>query len=594
MAEVTQGELQDQIVSFQGGVDTGHQPRLLQPDRSSKSINCAYRGGFLTNRPGFKKWVLRYTNPADQNILEPGNFQGAIYYPDLLYFKPSIIVVSSGNLYQLQLESGYANVTALSYGYLNPYVQRCYLCIADKYLVAQDGINSPLSWDGSTLAVSATVPVGTLMAYGQGRLFVKVGTRSIRAGDLLGSIATAPLSFTETNYLDEGGDFGPPSFIGDITAMLFMPVQDTATGQGSLVIFGSDGAITAKVEYPRETTYAANGQVITVGWKDLAGQTGGFITVTLVNNGSLGDLSPTVVNGDIWFRAYDGWRSYRNARAQMQQGLWSQTTFSAEVMHRLNDESQPLLNYGSSINFDNRLITTCIPIKGAHGIYHQGLLVIDFQPVSSVAITPTGMSIYMMPYPVWNDLWTGLLTYQLLTGSINGENKAFALVNENSRIQLYEITKNDPFDNFGTADQPIQSSVESRAFIFQNDREEKRLYGGDVWFNGLKGDVHVKAYYRPDEYPNWYDWHSGIIRTQYKPGSGDQVFPLQSYQPSFEPRFKFPTPPVNDDTNTRRKSNLGYSFQCRLDLTGCWSISRLRLHCQRLIEHPKFDPEKQT
>jgi hypothetical protein len=594
MAEVTQGELQDQIVSFQGGTDTGHQPRLLQPDRCVRSVNCTYRGGFLSNRPGFKKWILRYANPADKNLFEQGVFQGAIYYPDLIYYKPSICVVSGGNLYQLQLESGYANVNAISYNYLNPYVRRCYLAIADKYLVVQDGQNSPLTWDGALLSVSSTVPVGTLMAYGQGRLFVKVGTRAIRAGDLLGSISTAPLSFTETNYLDEGGDFGPPSFIGDISGMMFIPVQDTATGQGSLIIFGNDGAITAKVEGPRETTYASTGQIITIGWKELTGPNGGFITVTLVNNGALGDLSTCVVNGDVWYRAFNGWCSYRNARAQSMQptgngGTWAQTSFSSEVQHRINDESEPLLAYGSAINFDNRLIATCIPTKGTNGVYHLGMVVLDFHPVSSVAITPSAyLQLYMNPYPVWNDIWTGILPYQLLTGSINSQNKAFALVNENDRIQLYEITKDDPFDNFGVTDQPVQSSVETRAFIFQNDREEKRLYGGDIWFNNLRGDVQVTASYRPDEYPNWYPWHSGVIRTKYKSGTGDQVFPLQYYQPAFEPRFQLPTPPNSDDESTGRKTWRGYSFQARLDITGSWSISRFRLHAQKLIEKSKF------
>lgn len=597
MAEVTQGELQDQIVSFQGGTDTGHQPRLLQPDRCVRSINCSYRGGFLSNRPGFKKWILRYANPADKNLFEQGVFQGATFFPDLIFFKPSITVVSSGNLFQLQLESGYANVTALSYNYLNQFAPRCYFAIADKYLVVQDGQNSPLTWDGSIVSVSSTVPVGTVMAYGQGRLFVKVAPRAIRAGDLLGSISTAPLSFTETNYLDEGGDFGPPSFVGEISAMMFIPVQDTATGQGSLIVFGNDGAITAKVEFPRETTFSDTGQILTVGWKDLGGNNinAGFITVTLVNNGSLGDLSPVSVNGDIWYRAFNGWCSYRNARAQGMQpsgngGTWAQTSFSSEVQHRITDESQPLLPYGSAIYFDNRLITTCIPTQGPNGIYHQGMLVLDFHPVSSVAITPSAyLQLYMNPYPVWNDLWTGILPYQLLEGSINLDNKAFALVNENNRIQLYEITKDDPFDNFGTSDQPIQSSVESRAFIFQNDREEKRLYGGDIWFNSLRGDVTIKASFRPDEYPNWFPWHDDIIRSQYRSGEGDTVFPLQFYQPTFEPRFRLPTPPNSDDLSTSRNSFRGYSFQARLDITGAWSISRLRLHAQRLTERSKFD-----
>jgi hypothetical protein len=572
--EEAKRQIPDQMSSFQGGVDTGHQARLLNPDRVVRSTNCSYRGAELSSRPGFKKWILRYANPAIQNAFEQGVFQGAGYYPDLIYYKPSIMVASSGNIYQLQLASGYANVSQLSFtgAALNPNAPRVYFCVADKYMVAQDGMTSPVVFDGATFYTSTTVPVGTIMAYGNGRLFVKINTRVVRAGDLINSIATAPLSFTETNYLSEGGDFGPPSFIGDITGMVFVPTQDTATGQGPLYMFGPGGAVSANVALDRTQ------------W-----QQSQFEVVTLVNSGGLGDLSTIVVNGDCWYRAFDGWRSYRSARGQA--GIWAQTSLSSEMTHRLNDESKPLLSYGSSIVTDNRLIATVMPQQGPNGIYHLGMIVLDFFPISSIAITPNPyLNIYMQAYPAWNDMWTGILPYQLMQGTLNGADKAFSLVNENNRIQLYELTQNDPFDNFGSSDQPIQSSVETRAFTFQNDREEKRLYGGDVWFNNLRGDVQINAFFRPDEFPNWYPWHSGLLRSRYRAETGESIgtFPLNYYQSAFEPRFQMPTPPEFDDPSTSRKATRGYSFQMRLDITGSWSISRVRMHAIRLIEKSKY------
>jgi hypothetical protein len=572
--EEAKRQVPDQMVSFQGGVDSGHQPRLLNPDRCVRSVNCSYRGGFLANRPGFKKWFFRYADPSIQTAFEQGNFQGATFYPDLIYFKPSIMVAVDGNIYQLQLQSGYANVTRLSYSgvALNGFVPRIYFCTADKYLVAQDGITAPVIYDGATFYSSTTVPVGTLMAYGNGRLFVKVNTRIVRAGDLLGTTPTAPLTFTETDYLAEGGDFGPPSFVGDITAMNFIPTQDTATGQGPLLMMDPGGMVSANVRLDRTT------------W-----QTSQFQVVTLINNGALGDNSCIIMNGDLWYRAFDGWRSYRSARGQA--GIWQQTALSNEVDHRIKDESKELLNYSSAIVYDNRLITTLMPQQGPHGIYHLGMLVLNFFPISSIAVTPNlGIGVYMQAYPAWNDMWTGIYPYQLLQGGVNGADRAFALVNESNHLQLFELSSNDPFDNFGSQDQPIQSSVETRAFTFGNDREEKRLYGGDVWFNNLKGDVQIKAFYRPDEYPNWYPWHEGLIRSKYRSETGDEIgtFPLNYYQPNFEPRFQMPTPQPYDEKTTSRKANLGYSFQLRLDISGCWSISRLRMRSLRLVELSKF------
>jgi hypothetical protein len=337
-------------------------------------------------------------------------------------------------------------------------------------------------------------------------------------------------------------------------------------------MLGSGGAVSANVAADRTT------------W-----QTSNFQAVSLVNNGPLGDLSTVVMNGDLWYRAFDGWRSYRSARGQI--GIWSQTSLSNEIEHRIQDESTALLEFGSAIVSNNRLITTVMPQQGPNGIYHLGMVVLDFFPISSIAITPSPyLNIYMQAYPAWNDMWTGILPYQILNGPVGGEDKAFSLVNENSRIQLYEITANDPFDNFGVNDQPIQASLESRAFTFQNDREEKRLYGGDLWFSNIKGDLQVDAFYRPDEYPNWYPWYQGLIRSQYRSETGEAIgtFPLQFYQPTFEPRLQLPTPQPYDDISTSRKAYRGYAFQVRLDLTGCWSISRIKLSAQRLIEKSKF------
>jgi hypothetical protein len=572
--EEAKRQVPDQMVSFQGGVDSGHQPRLLNPDRCARSINCVYRGAELSNRPGFKKWNFRYANPAIQSAFEGGFFQGACFYPDLIYFKPSIMVASSGNIYQVRLQTGYADVTQLSYAgvSLNPSAQRIFFCVADKYLVVQDGVTAPVVFDGATFYTSTTVPVGSIMAYGNGRLFVKVGTNSIRAGDLINSIATAPLSFTETDYLDEGGDFGPPAFVGEITAMVFSPQQDTATGQGPLLIMGSGGAVSANVQLDRTV------------W-----QTSTFQVVSLVNYGALGDMSTVVMNGDLWYRAFDGWRSYRSARGQV--GVWSQTSLSNEVGHRLNDESIALMGYGSAIVSNNRLVVTIMPQQGTNGIYHLGMMALDFHPISSIAITPSPyLNIYMQAYPAWNDMWTGILPYQLVQGTVGGVDKGFSLVNESNRIQLYEISANDPFDNFGYSDQPIQSSVETRAFTFQNDREEKRLYGGDLWFSNIKGDLQVNAFYRPDEYPNWYPWFQQLIRSRYRSETGEAIgtFPLQYYQPTFEPRVQLPTPPQYDDETTSRKTQRGYSFQVRLDITGSWTLSRIKLNALRQVEKSKF------
>ena len=70
-----------------------------------------------------------------------------------------------------------------------------YMVQADKWLIAQDGSSLPIIYDGTKARRSITtgtvdeteIPVGTIMAYGMGRLCVIVNDRDVAFGDLYGS-----------------------------------------------------------------------------------------------------------------------------------------------------------------------------------------------------------------------------------------------------------------------------------------------------------------------------------------------------------------------------------------------------------------------
>ena len=204
------------------------------------------------------------------------------------------------------------------------------------------------------------VPVGSIMGYGQGRIFVASPSRTsftagdIIYGDLNGSVKNI-LRWTENQYLAEGISFRLPANQGRITAMSFPTFQDTAAGHGELFVFGEYGISSFQVSAPRASVVGANGETLQPGWRDIQIQ-------KIVLSGTGCTSSESVVNftnGDMFYRDSVGIRSYRNARADMQS--YGQTPISAELSRILDQDPKTRLAWISAAHFEDRAIFTCSP-----------------------------------------------------------------------------------------------------------------------------------------------------------------------------------------------------------------------------------------
>jgi hypothetical protein len=225
------------------------------------------------------------------------------------------------------------------------------------------------------------------------------------------------LRFTETTFLNEGGSFAPTGKVGRVTGVVFLPVQDTATGQGDLVAFCERGSVTFHVSAPRDQ------------WKNIPG----FQRVLFDNIGSVSD-SIIPINGDLFFRSKEGngIRTYRNARAEA--GGYGQTPISAEIDPVLNQDTPWMLDGVSFTNFDNRLLMTCLPQQFPRraatqaqadelaqepvAIIFNGIAVLDFQSSSS----GRGKSA-----AVFDGVWTGIRIVKLIQGTFDDNPRCFAL-----------------------------------------------------------------------------------------------------------------------------------------------------------------------
>lgn len=509
----------DGWVSLEGGVDAGRKALILDPNQCVSAENSTFRGGDFGSRPGFRKLTQSFTNPdncvnnifTDPQFLE-GEYMGPeghdrekaidVYNQGIMQsaigYSPhgrqdAIMTMVGGRLFKvipgfdtavvteitpITDENGGEIFTAIG---PRPFANLrnrsdspiAYMVQSDKWLVVQDGHSRAIIYDGvvarrsntNTTSDKTEIPTGTILATGMGRIVTIVNGRDVAFGDLAGSHvgpdpADSLILFTERNFLTEGFDASIPFQQGVATGMAFFPQLDTSTGNGQLFVFSERGASSFFLSLPREL------------WK-----TSQFQIFSLLTTGLRGHRSISIANEDLWFRSDDGVRTYRQARSE--QSGWAHIPLSSNVKQFIKSDTSSLLKYASSIYFDNRVIMTCSPMWNQGRPTHAGMVVVDFDIISSFG-SKKG--------PAWDGHWAfpqGITVTQVFTGLFGGVTRAFAFgIDPDGNNQLYEISLDDKHDFDG---QLIEWDMVSRGFDFtklaqqSSPFSENELYDGDIW-----------------------------------------------------------------------------------------------------------------
>jgi len=296
----------------------------------------------------------------------------------------------------------------------------------------------------AVLASPKEVPVGSIMSYGQGRLFVTSSNRfEIKSLDFVGSHInktagvdlqdttfyplkdprSSILFNTEDLYLSGGGSFLMPAYMGRISGLRFLPTKDVAAGQGDLYAFCEFGAASFQVGQERST------------W----GTTGKFQSLLFDKIGAVGPDAFTGVNGDLFFRSNDGLRTYRNASASNSDP--GNTALSAEIDKLLKFEPLPLLGDVSMVyTDDSRLLFTGQPkeyqpadVNSSSILVYKALISCDLQPLNR-SIAKGGL--------VFDGIWTGLDFLQLFNGQFDRKNRTFIVALSCDKLSLWSIKEN--------------------------------------------------------------------------------------------------------------------------------------------------------
>lgn len=444
-----------------------------------------------------------------------------------------------------------------------------YMIQAEDFIIAQDGLSKAFIFDGGNSRRSdptmGEVPTGTIMAYVVGRLWVAIGADSFVASDIVyGPTGTqaydrrdAILKFTENEFLAGGGAFRAP---GTITAMQASSSLDTSTGQGPLMVFTETSICSVNAPYDREM------------WSQI---TNPIQTISLVANGatSFYGTIPTV-NGDIFYRALDGMRSFFLARREF--GTWGNVPISGEMDNVMKGDAASLLKFHSAIVFDNRLLFTAASRPTRFGAYWKGIVSLDFDPLSTIGDKAP---------PVFDGTWTGVDPVWLFAGRYGRDERAFMVVrNEDGGNELWEISKGHQFDN---GDGRIVWTMISRGFSFKTPYEMVRLENLELFPLNVIGDMDITVSYHSDAYPCWFPWKAQPTCANYRRcESWENCETPIAFRGGYRTRLPFGQPPDSDETNDGRPARLGYVHQLKIQFEGYAEITKLRLSAKEVDEEP--------
>lgn len=518
-------------------------------------------------------------------------FQGGFLYQPV-GADPYLVVCLSGHTYRV-IPGAPITIAELSTSpaLLMPASETQFFFVqAEQFLVIQSGDNVtlPLFWDGATLRRSKgitntavapgtpgvnEIPAATCMDYFMGRLWYAIG-RQCNAGDIVGgpsgtiayNFKDSVLNVTENPLVIGGDGFTVPSQSGNIRSLFHNGQLNTALGQGNLFV-GT-----------RTTIYSLNVPVTRTDWIAATNNNQPLMTVVLITNGTVNDRSVVQVNGDPYFQSLEpSIRSLFSAIRYFNQP--GQLEISAQETRLLQFDDRALLRYSTGAFCDNRLLESALPTQLSQGVVHKALAPLDFVPMSTFGANQQ---------PVWEGANSGLQILQLFTGDFGGLERCFAVTVStiDSAIELWDIGPSGAvkFDsNRSDPNARIDWFIEFPAFTWGDELSLKKLVSAELWVDRLFGKVLFELDYRVDSATCWIPWRKWdecSARTSSEDCDNPIAYPLVEFGPGYKATMTMPVPPVSCECATKRPSNIGYQFQCRLKVKGYCRIRGFLMYAE--------------
>lgn len=583
------GDAYDYFDAMLGGMHGGIDSHLLPPNMYWRGLNVWTRDGHVHTRPGYTSWMFSADTPYDLQVrFGKGRYQGAAVYTSAT--SCWLMVMVSGRLYKINTIDYTLTDLSASSGYtLDENVERCFFCQCERYMVIQDGINDALICEGAIVRrpvrdsesphLVYEVPIGTIMAFGQGRLFIKAGEQFFLAGNMwLPNDPSNVLDFTEKDYMQGGGALGVPENLGEITGMRFVQNVHTGSGSGNMIVFCRNGA-TAFDLSPDRTM-----------WTDTTTQ---LSSVMFGEHGCVGPDASFPVNQDMVYRSWDGIRSIRLTQTEIESmwfGLLGTRTISYEMQPYLKRElPETPLRLISGATWNNLLFMTgngikCKALNNANEEIDdwafEGMYVMDFANVSTVSEKLK---------PTWAGMWARDPVLQVFKATYLKERLFMVCKNQKGYNCINEVVPGTYMDDVDR----IYCEVQTRGFYFTKPEEQgefmvKRWLMAEGWFEEIQGKVDVSLLWKSDDYPVWLPNSS---RFMCAPQSGESEL---AGKPQARSRISFGAPPVYCHPSTGQQINAGFIFEFLLIWNGSMKIHGIRFKAQGIPLPPEDRSHEET
>lgn len=556
------------------GMDGSTNPIILQSGYYAHAVNRAFRGYKNRTRPPFKEISLTFDSQSTESAFRNGAVQGAIGFRAVIGNpKAKIVVAVGGRLIAIEITGSTGIVKTIREGLEKSFMKAWFVQVEDR-IYMQDGANRPLGWDGVKEVYEIaddgeSMPVGTAMAYAQGRLAVTTADNKIIISDHIYGSSLADTrgteKFTEFQQYNDIGAFVAPSNLGPITGIAPIPQPGTVNAQGPLMVMCSNGAIAIDTSRSRDTWLTGNVQ-----------------TTIMLGRGGCGHSAIIPVNDDVWFITSDGIISSYRFEQSFRGDSAGDVSMSTEVDKYMSLCSKGALQFASMVKCDNRILaTTAIQIsqstEGGIHRYALGMVALDLYQGSNK--TPTaGLT--------WDGLWTGIQPTEMVNLYVDGHQRTFAFSFKDGVNSLYEICSGQGDDySVEHGASKIESQFDMGALFAQREFNQmpvnKRAKAVSFTASEVFGKCSASAKIRPVFYPKWAEAMSektfGIEPDGF--GLGFVNFGLQYAEVQGES-----IKPTESEEDTYRLMSVASGFMLRMECKGSFAVEMVQLEAQVIAD----------
>lgn len=507
MVDAPLTNLTDESLDFLGGQDASKIPDRVPANAYYAGVNISTQKGALRPRWPFIKQSFTFTDQRFtmsnfqtrpyRDIFISGKYQACIAYSigREFYF----LVIISGIIFLINKRTKFITVIPISDGsMIDESKDRVNCEPAGKYVVIHDYPAFPVIVENFTARradpTKFEVPISTLGAYNQNRLFIANAGNDFTAGDPAGSLLApnAPITFMEIEvpsspYVGQIFQLSTNFNNDPITAMGFLSQVDASTAIGPLLVATQNALWAYNSQQPRNL------------W-----QNGTFGTSLTDNIGIAGPRAMANVSSDIFFISPDGQARTLNVSRQ-DQGRWSKLPISREVENWLKYYDLSLVKFAAISYFKNKIFFTANPYRTT-ALTTNKFPTIDYANGGLVVLeTDNIATLAQGGVPTWAGLWTGVRPMDMVLCD-----KELFVISKDSGAEnaIYQV---DPLlltDRVNNKKRQIRSIVYTREYDFQNPFQIKEGHSVDFNLDNIKGSFSLDVDFKPSHGAYFVDWRT--------------------------------------------------------------------------------------